>query len=55
MTLNVQLAADAESRLIDKARDAGVGVEEYATRLLEAEALRNQRPHPGSIRSFGND
>lgn len=40
MTLTVQLDADAEIRLVDKAREAGVGVEEYVTRLLEAEALR---------------
>ena len=40
MTLNIQLAPRAESRLTDKAREAGGDVAEYATRLLESEALR---------------
>lgn len=40
MTLQIQLDAAAEGRLADKAREAGVGVEEYVTRLLESAALR---------------
>ncbi len=40
MTLSIQLPPRAENRLVDKAREAGVDVAEYATRLLESEALR---------------
>ncbi len=40
MTLRIQLPLRAENRLADKARAAGIDVAEYATQLLESEALR---------------
>ena len=40
MTLTLQIPPEAEARLIEKARSAGMDVPKYAERILETEARR---------------
>ena len=46
MTLTLQIPPEAEARLIEKARSAGMDVPRYAERILETEA---RRPTLGEI------